>query len=80
MAEQGEGSIEISASPADVGWKAMAVNLSDIAAMGAEPRWALVGLALPDSTEVDAVDALYAGMREAAAPHGVVIVGGDTST
>jgi len=69
-----------SASPADVGWKAMAVNLSDIAAMGAEPRWALVGLALPDSTEVDAVDALYAGMREAAAPHGVVIVGGDTST
>jgi len=67
------------ASPYDIGWKAMAVNLSDIAAMGGWPRWALVGLALPPSTEVEAVDAFYAGMREAAAPHGVVIVGGDTS-
>jgi thiamine-monophosphate kinase len=67
------------ASPYDIGWKAMAVNLSDIAAMGGWPRWALVGLALPPSTEVEAVDAFYAGMREAAGPYGVVIVGGDTS-
>jgi thiamine-monophosphate kinase len=67
------------ASPRDIGWKAMAVNLSDIAAMGGRPRWALVALALPPSTPVDDVDGLYAGMREAAAPHGVVIVGGDTS-
>jgi thiamine-monophosphate kinase len=66
-------------SPCDIGWKAMAVNLSDIAAMGGHPRWALVAVALPASTEVEAFDALYAGMREAAAPHGVVIVGGDTS-
>jgi thiamine-monophosphate kinase len=68
-----------SASPRDIGWKAMAVNLSDIAAMGGLPRWALVALALPPSTSVDDVDGLYAGMREAAAPHAVVIVGGDTS-
>jgi thiamine-monophosphate kinase len=68
-----------SASPRDIGWKAMAVNLSDIAAMGGTPRWALVALALSDSTEVSEVDALYGGMLEAAAPHGVVIVGGDTS-
>ena len=68
-----------SASPRDIGWKAMAVNLSDIAAMGGLPRWALVALALPASTPVDDVDGLYAGMREAAAPHGVAIVGGDTS-
>src|SRR5262245_25742833 len=68
-----------SAAPADIGWKALAVNLSDIAAMGGTPRWALVALALPTSTEVEDVDALYAGMRDAAAPHGVVIVGGDTS-
>ena len=68
-----------SASPRDIGWKAMAVNLSDIAAMGAAPRWALVGLALPASAEVEDVEAFYAGMREAADPHGVVIVGGDTS-
>jgi thiamine-monophosphate kinase len=66
-------------SPCDIGWKAMAVNLSDIAAMGGHPRWALVAVALPVSTEVEALDALFAGMREAAAPHGVVIVGGDTS-
>jgi thiamine-monophosphate kinase len=67
------------ASPRDIGWKAMAVNLSDIAAMGGAPRYALVALALPASAAVEDIDALYAGMREAAAPHGVVIVGGDTS-
>ena len=66
-------------SPCDIGWKAMAVNLSDIAAMGGHPRWALVAVALPASTTVEAVDAFYAGMRAAAAPHGVVIVGGDTA-
>ena len=41
-----------SASPADIGWKALAVNLSDIAAMGGIPRWALVALAVPAGTEV----------------------------
>jgi thiamine-monophosphate kinase len=69
----------VSASLRDIGWKAMAVNLSDIAAMGGVPRWALVALALPPSASVDDVDAFYAGMREAAGPHRVVIVGGDTS-
>ena len=68
------------ASPADIGWKAMAVNLSDIASMGGVPRWALVAAALPASAEADEVDALYAGMLDAATPHGVTIVGGDTST
>ena len=68
------------ASPRDIGWKAMAVNLSDIAAMGGRPRWALVGLAVPDSTTIDDVDRMYSGMREAAAPHGVTIVGGDCSS
>jgi thiamine-monophosphate kinase len=69
----------ISAAPADIGWKALAVNLSDIAAMGGIPRWALVALAVPADTDVEAVDAFYAGMAEAAAPHGVTVVGGDTS-
>jgi thiamine-monophosphate kinase len=68
-----------SATPADIGWKALAVNLSDIAAMGGIPRWALVALAVPVDTAVEAVDAFYAGMAEAAAPHGVTVVGGDTS-
>ena len=68
-----------SATPADIGWKALAVNLSDIAAMGGVPRWALVALAVPADTEVEAVDAFYAGMEDAAAPHDVSVVGGDTS-
>lgn len=66
------------AEPRDIGWKAMAVNLSDIAAMGGTPRFALVALACPAETETEAIDAFYDGMQQAAAPHGVVIVGGDT--
>lgn len=68
------------AKPFDIGWKALAVNLSDIAAKGGRPLWALVGLAFPAPTEPADVEALYEGMRQAGAPHGVVIVGGDTST
>jgi thiamine-monophosphate kinase len=68
------------ASARDIGWKAAAVNLSDIAAMGGVPRFALVALALPPSTELDDVEAFYAGMQEVARPHGVAIVGGDTSS
>jgi len=55
------------------------VNLSDIAAMGGTPRWALVALALPAASRAEEIEALYEGMRAAAAPHGVAIVGGDTS-
>ena len=68
------------ASARDIGWKAMAVNLSDIAAMGGTPRWALVALATPGTTEVREVEDLYLGMQEVARPHGVAIVGGDTSS
>jgi thiamine-monophosphate kinase len=68
------------ASPFDIGWKAMAVNLSDIAGKGGQPLWALVALALPAPADPAEVEALYEGMRRAAAPHGVAIVGGDTST
>jgi thiamine-monophosphate kinase len=57
----------------------MAVNLSDIAGKGGQPLWALVGLALPAPADPAEVEALYEGMRRAAAPHGVAIVGGDTS-
>ena len=68
------------ASARDIGWKAMAVNLSDIAAMGGTPRWALVALATPATTELRDVEELYLGMQEVARPHGVAIVGGDTSS
>src|SRR5258705_1307849 len=70
----------ISAAPSDIGWKALAVNLSDIAAMGGIPRWALVALAVPTETDVESGDAVYAGMAEAAAPHRLTVVGGETST
>ena len=63
----------------ELGWRAMAANLSDIAAMGGVPRYALVSLALPGDTEVDDVVALYKGMIELARSFGVAIVGGDTS-
>lgn len=64
----------------ELGWKALAINLSDIAAMGGVPKYALVSLALPDHTEVDNVTALYQGMIELAQQFGVAIVGGDTSS
>ena len=61
----------------DVGWKALAVNVSDIAAMGGEPLFALVTLALPPETEVTVPDDLYAGLMECATEYGVTIAGGD---
>ena len=67
------------AEPADIGWKAIAVNLSDIAAMGGRPRWALVALALPADTTDDDVAAFYQGALALARSHDVTIVGGDTS-
>ena len=67
------------ASWQELGWKALAVNLSDIAAMGGLPRYALVSLALPGDTEVDDVTAFYKGMLDLAGQYGVTIVGGDVS-
>jgi len=68
------------ASWQEIGGKALAVNLSDIAAMGGLPRYALVSLALPPETELDDVTALYTGMLELAKKYGVTIVGGDISS
>jgi thiamine-monophosphate kinase len=68
------------AEPADIGWKAMAVNVSDIAAMGATPRWALVALACPESTGAEEVEAFYEGALSLCDAHGLVIVGGDTAS
>jgi thiamine-monophosphate kinase len=59
----------------DLGWKAAAVNLSDLAALGAEPEALLVGLALPVGTEPTAVIELYEGLAEP----GVPVTGGDTT-
>jgi len=62
----------------ELGWKTIAVNLSDIAAMGGFPRYALVSLGLPPDTEVEEVVALYRGMFDIAGKFGLAIVGGDT--
>ena len=64
----------------DVGWKALAVNISDIASKGARSRWALVALACPAATSSGDIDAFYEGMLRLAREHGVAVVGGDTSS
>jgi thiamine-monophosphate kinase len=62
---------------ADIGHKALAVNLSDLAAMGAAPRVALLSLVLPPATLVASVDALVDGMTALAARARIIIVGGN---
>ncbi|MDA8295135.1 MAG: thiamine-phosphate kinase [Actinomycetota bacterium] len=63
-------------SLADVGWKSLAANVSDMAAMGGRPRRAVVGVA---GLFAGALDALYGGLLEAAAAFSCPIVGGDLS-
>jgi thiamine-monophosphate kinase len=64
------------ASAEDIGYKALAVNLSDLAAMGAEPAWATLALALPAADE-GWLDGFSRGFLELARRHGVKLVGGD---
>ena len=65
-------------APADIGWKALAVNLSDLAAMGAQPAWCTLSLSLPVADE-EWVDGFLDGFLGLAARHGVALVGGDTT-
>jgi thiamine-monophosphate kinase len=64
--------------PRSVGHRALAVNLSDIAAMGGTPRWALLSLTLPSVDEAW-LEAFAAGFGDLALGHGVALVGGDTT-
>jgi len=64
-------------SPADIGHRALAVNLSDLAAMAATPQWALLSLVLPGSWLVADVDDLVGGLAELARRHGVAVAGGN---
>ncbi|PYI53175.1 thiamine-phosphate kinase [Paenibacillus flagellatus] len=65
----------------DIGYKAMAAALSDLAAMGAEPRWALVALTVPpQSWTADELRELYDGLYACADRYGVAVVGGDTTS
>jgi len=66
-------------SARDLGCKAVAVNVSDVAAMGGRPLAFLVALAAPAETPVGWVEELYGGMAEAEKAFGCLLVGGDTS-
>jgi thiamine-monophosphate kinase len=65
--------------PRAVGWKLMAVNLSDLAAMGARPRYALLSVVLPRDLSVEWTRNVAAGVHDAATAYGVVILGGNVS-
>jgi len=66
-------------TPFLLGKKSVAVNLSDIAAMGGDPRYYVVSLSVPGSLPVRFVQELYRGMRSRARQWGVVLLGGDTT-
>jgi thiamine-monophosphate kinase len=61
------------------GHRALAVNLSDLAAMGATPRAALLSLVLPDTIDVDGIDRLLDGLLAVAAAHRVAVIGGNVT-
>jgi len=65
-------------APADIGWKALAVNLSDLAAMAATPAWCTLSLSLPQP-DAAWLDGFLDGFLELAAHYGVALVGGDTT-
>jgi thiamine-monophosphate kinase len=65
-------------SPSDVGFKALTVNVSDIAAMGGRPRYALVSIGAPAATPITVLESVYDGIAEAARAYDVAIAGGDT--
>ncbi|MDH4054215.1 MAG: thiamine-phosphate kinase [Gammaproteobacteria bacterium] len=66
-------------NPADIAYRAVAVNLSDIAAMGASPRWMTLALTLNNASETW-VEAFASGLFEAADAHDLALVGGDTTS
>ena len=67
------------ASPMSVGYRAAMANLSDVAAMGASPRFLLVSIAIPPTVRATDIHALYRGLMSACDQHAVHLIGGDTS-
>jgi thiamine-monophosphate kinase len=68
----------VATAAADIGWKSLAVNLSDLAAMGAWPRWFTLALSLPQVDEAW-LAGFADGLAALARHHGVALVGGDTT-
>lgn len=67
-------------SPVAVGRKLMSVNLSDVAAMGARPRYVLLSICIPPETRVDTAQKIAHGIREMCKLNGVAVIGGNTTT
>jgi thiamine-monophosphate kinase len=68
-----------SATPESVGYRAVMANLSDLAAMGAGPRYLLISLAIPKTLQRSHIHELYSGLMEACRLYDVALIGGDTS-
>jgi thiamine-monophosphate kinase len=66
------------ADPYSIGWKALAVNISDMAAMGANPKWATLSIALPEINH-DWLQGFSQGLFACADNYGVLLIGGDTT-
>ena len=64
----------------DLGYKSLAVNISDIAAMGGTPAYVMLSLGIPANFDSNNIDALYRGIKSLAKKHGITIIGGDTNT
>ena len=65
--------------PFDLGKKAVYVNVSDVLAMGAEPLYFLVSLAIPPRSRPEVIEEIYRGMSRAAREFGATLLGGDTT-
>lgn len=67
----------VGSHPADIGWRSLAVNISDLAAMGADPMWFTLSLCIPEASR-SWLDAFSEGLFECASRFGAALVGGDT--
>lgn len=74
----GMADVPLTMTPVDVGWRSLAANLSDLAAMGALPLGLTVGLAAPRECPVATIEGIYQGMAACGQAYGTSIIGGDT--
>ena len=79
MMVEGEHFLRAHATPRQIGRKALAINLSDIAAMGGDPKFALTSLAVPEDTPVECIEAVYDGLREEGEAFGTEVIGGNVA-
>ncbi|MDH5762143.1 MAG: thiamine-phosphate kinase [Nitrospinota bacterium] len=65
-------------TPEQLGWKTLAVNISDVASMGARPKFSVISLGIPKRFSVNFLDRFYKGLNQASQKYQVELVGGDT--